>query len=101
MARYIDADKAKKEFSENFGSVTHAVIANRIIDEVPTEDVEIVRHGRWEVYEYEAFPLVVFLYRCSLCKADAPAERGAVYAQVKTAYCPNCGAIMENKDKEQ
>lgn len=53
-----------------------------------------VQHGYWEVYAYEAFPLVVFLYRCSVCKAYATAERGAGYAKLKPAECPNCGADM-------
>lgn len=44
MARYIDADKAKHEFNIGFGGVSHAVIANQIIDSIPTADVvEVVR----------------------------------------------------------
>lgn len=44
MARYIDADIAKQEFNVGFGGVSHAVIANQIIDSVPTADVvEVVR----------------------------------------------------------
>lgn len=42
--RLIDADRAKKDFNLNFGGVSHAVIANRILDEQPTIDaVEVVR----------------------------------------------------------
>lgn len=44
MARYIDADKAKHEFNIGFGGVSHAVIANQIIDNIPTADVvKVVR----------------------------------------------------------
>lgn len=113
MARYIDADKAKKEFGENFGSVTHAVIANRIIDEIPTEDVEIVRHAEWIEDGYDDFPCV-----CSYCGEEAPHEsffdpvfeydyeenlqpRG--YEEnieyIKTQYCPHCGAKMDGGRK--
>ena len=37
--RYIDANKAKHEFNIGFGGVSHAVIANQIIDSIPTADV--------------------------------------------------------------
>lgn len=41
---YIERDAAKKEFSLRFGGVSHAVIANRILDEIPAADVvEVVR----------------------------------------------------------
>jgi hypothetical protein len=36
--RLIDADATKQDFNLNFGSVTHAVCANRIVDRQPTID---------------------------------------------------------------
>ena len=47
MARYIDADIARKKFNQNFGGVSHAVIANQIIDSIPTADAAEVKHGIW------------------------------------------------------
>lgn len=39
MAEYIEREAAKKEFNLNFGSVSHAIIANRILDLIPAADV--------------------------------------------------------------
>ena len=50
--RLIDVDKAKKDFNLHFGGVSHAVIANRILDEQPTVDaVEVVRCKDCKWYE--------------------------------------------------
>lgn len=47
MAEYINREAAKKEFNLNFGGVSHAVIANRLLDSIPAADVvevvEVVR----------------------------------------------------------
>ena len=44
MAEYIEREEAKKLLRLEFGGVTHAVIACRILDAVPAADVvEIVR----------------------------------------------------------
>ncbi len=39
MAEYIDREAAKRAFNLNFGGVSHAVIANRILDSIPAADV--------------------------------------------------------------
>lgn len=49
---YIDREAAKREFGLHFGGVSHAVIANRILDEIPTADVvEVVRCKDCKHYE--------------------------------------------------
>ena len=88
MARYIDADKAKHEFNIGFGGVSHAVIANQIIDSIPTADVVEVKHGYWKVAKTEfgwnccEYPTE---FACSLC--------GRTVKQ-KENYC-HCGAKMD------
>ena len=48
MAEYINREAAKKEFNLNFGGVSHAVIANRLLDSIPAADVvEVVEVVRW------------------------------------------------------
>ena len=42
MATYIEREAAKKEFTLNFGGVSHAVIANRLLDAIPAADVVAV-----------------------------------------------------------
>lgn len=44
MDEYISREEAKQFFNLNFGSVSHAVIAARLLDEIPAADVvEVVR----------------------------------------------------------
>ena len=52
-------------------------------------DVAPVVHGRW-VYEDVDFI-------CSNCGTDAPTEGD--YRQVRSNYCPCCGAIMDGEEK--
>lgn len=51
-------------------------------------DVAPVRHGRW-VYGEDVD------IQCSICGHDAYTEGD--YRQVKTSYCPNCGAKMDKE----
>lgn len=95
MARYIDADKAKHEFNIGFGGVSHAVIANQIIDSIPTEDVVEVKHGEW-ILEYGTYGKMI----CSECKNEAPIinkRDNSLKLQtlyVDSPYCHHCGAKM-------
>ena len=77
MARYIDADKAKK-------AVFWDAEAIEAIDQVPTTEVQEVRHGKWEVVD-EAEPR---RYGCSRCKC---------FSWTKDNYCSNCGADMRER----
>ena len=41
---YIEREAAKSEFNIHFGGVSHAVIASKILDEIPAADVvEVTR----------------------------------------------------------
>ena len=91
MARYIDADKAKQEFNIGFGGVSHAVIANQIIDSVPTADVEEVKHGEWKMNFGRGYGEK--LYFCSLC-VEGDSDTG------HDNYCPYCGAKMDGGKAE-
>ena len=69
---------------------------NRIIHQVreltPTADVRENVRGEWttkRTCEHDGE-----LY-CSNCGCDAPTEGD--YRQVKTNFCPNCGADMRNE----
>lgn len=91
MARLIDADELKKDFRLNFGGVSHAVAACEIIDRQPTIDPESLRpHGCWIRTETASWQVQ---YKCSCCGSKWPE-----YARF-FAYCPYCGAKMENTDE--
>lgn len=61
----------------------------REINNIPAADVTPVVHGRW-VYGEDVD------IQCSVCGADAFTEGD--YRQVKSRYCPNCGAKMDLED---
>ncbi len=85
MAEYIDRGAAKKEFALNFGSVSHAVIANRLLDSIPAADVEEVKHGRWIKRGQDIF--------CSECGGESKYTWHG--SSSFSNYCPSCGAKMD------
>ena len=89
--RLIDVDKAKKDFNLHFGGVSHAVIANRILDEQPTVDAVEVVHGHWISKGYKI--------ECSACGHRVfIGTRDPVLHTVENnirKYCHNCGAKMD------
>jgi NADH pyrophosphatase NudC (nudix superfamily) len=94
MDEYISREAAVrylKGFSEkelnsrgNFGMITSSVLnkAERAISEMPTADVQPVKHGRWKLRCYGDYPY------CSSCNNEPKSRE-------MTLYCPNCGARMD------
>lgn len=86
MKRYIDAEK----ISYFVGSRNQILARKEIIDEIPTADVEEVRHGVWkDMFEERVYALSrKYTHKrvCSIC--DKQANR-------YYSYCPNCGAKMD------
>jgi len=95
MARYIDADKLKSEFNTGFGGVSHAVIANRIIDSIPTADVAEVKHGEWK--HKRATIDGEHYFCCSECGREVSVN---IYDNPSVTrfypYC-HCGAKMDER----
>jgi hypothetical protein len=60
-------------------------ISNTADDEAQATDDEPVKHGMWLPHKITASS------KCSLCRR--------VFAD-ETPYCPNCGAIMDLKERE-
>ena len=60
-----------------------------LINKIPAADVVEVKHGKWVCGEDVNM-------QCSICGHDAYTEGD--YQQVKTSYCPNCGAKMDLED---
>lgn len=94
MAEYIERGRLKEAISADcqhlfsFDTSFYDMVMIDI-DEVPAEDVAPVVHGRW-VYGEDVD------IQCSVCGADAFTEGD--YRQVKSRYCPNCGAKMDLED---
>ena len=94
MAEYIERGRLKEAISADcqhlfsFDTSFYDMVMIDI-DEVPAADVAPVVHGRW-VYGEDVD------IQCSVCGADAFTEGD--YRQVKSRYCPNCGAKMDLED---
>ena len=59
------------------------------IKEIPAEDVAPVVHGKW--IRKEAEGAIFADYECSVCSAYPTGG-------IKSRYCPNCGAKMDEED---
>lgn len=73
-------------------AVNHKQVTVDLLENLPSAEVEPVKHGRWEheirntidsLHTYQQF-------RCSVC--------GMTYI-TKTPYCPNCGALMDIEEE--
>lgn len=96
MPRYIKADKEYLEpFLYEHLTDNGMIAAQNAIDEVPTADVQEVRHGKWikdELQQREDDE--IYDYCCSLCRGAASEGEYGNY-DVFTDFCPHCGAKMD------
>ena len=81
MPRYIDVS-----LYEDCRIVCNSEDKGVPVKDIPTADVQEVRHGTWGSYEEYSDG-----YRCSCCK---------LISRTCTAYCPHCGARMDGKEQE-
>lgn len=98
MARYIDADKAKLNLLSLSQSITHSanISANDIamalpllLDNEPTADVQEIQHAFWK-YDGISTNSLWHVYHCSHCSG---------LRNTRTAYCPSCGAKMDQEER--
>lgn len=111
MSRYIDADLLKNRISEHKRIAIHKDDIVRIISDIPTADVEEVKHGQWLVVEGENGNEVKICSHCARkgcyestyeesfdydyeenCYCDGYDEHREY---ISTRYCPYCGAKMD------
>lgn len=111
MPRYIDADKLKSLFLENYTVLTDIIreqntnsaiigvseLIGNIIKDTPTADVQEVKHGKWIQFgTMRRADGKIYDYFCSWCKGPAGKDDYNNYATL-SAYCPHCGAKMDGK----
>ena len=58
-----------------------------LIEIVPAVDAEPIRHGTWENYPNHTYR------RCSICKTELEKPK----FNIRSNYCPNCGAKMDGQ----
>ena len=64
-------------------------ITERLL-EIPSADVQPVKHGRWKYYENNG---IIDTYICTNCQGKVEMAIDVDSSSFK--YCPNCGAIMD------
>lgn len=89
MTRLIDADSIPWDV-DGVGEIP--VITKEEIDEMPTVDAVPVRHGKW-IYYYRIEQGRAL--RCSECKMVFWVGDGR-----EGNFCPNCGAMMDERKEE-
>ena len=83
--RLVDADKLLK-------TIPYEEIVSRIaVANALTIDAEPVRHGHWIFNPKDAIEMMFTLPKCSECGVESP---------VVGNYCPNCGAIMDERRED-
>ena len=87
MSDYIKRSLVKAQFTGNFREDYPVSLCKTLIDEVPSADVEEVKHGKW-IWNINSKGYYQY---CSCCK-EKP-KSGMI-----TKYCPNCGARMDLKE---
>lgn len=84
MGEYIDREKIQYTWwQKTDGTFTDGVTFQSVIKDMPTEDVQKVKHGYWEDDEY--------MYICNICGKWLDITQGTDDMN----YCPNCGAKMD------
>lgn len=86
MSDYIKREDVLSEFAyDDLDEYCTPQIA-AIVKDIPSADVEPVRHGRWEAVNTD---VQAWTIQCSACKM--------IGFTGKMPYCPNCGARMDAK----
>lgn len=89
MPRYIDAEKLVQyvnDHSTHWLNEWHTLGVLAAIEKTPTSDVQEVRHGHWEYHGRD------ITHYCSACGEAIPLG-------YEFLYCPNCGAMMDEKEE--
>ena len=93
MSRYIDADELLElydtnDLEEDVDWKIPIEVVKQNIKDMPSVDVEHVRHGRWLPYDDA-------IHRCSVCGFTSHRVYDNMFK-----YCPNCGARMDGEEQE-
>lgn len=105
--RLIDAQAMLQEFEDAdwYDNRDRDAVAETILFDMPTVEVEYVKQGSWIKYDIKERwgpGNYTYWYKCSECQKDAHgfSPDGAWYSfPILSDYCPNCG-IKTNKVKK-
>lgn len=92
MSRYIDAEKLTDSIFDQDMTIEDLYYSLcKLVDDVPTADVQEVKHGYWIPERDPDENSRIQCYHCSICDDDFH----YIGAFIATKYCPNCGARMD------
>lgn len=92
MSRYIDAEKLTDSIFDWDMTIEDLYYSLcKLVDDVPTADVQEVKHGYWIPERDPDENNSIQCFHCSVCDDDFH----YIGAFVATKYCPNCGARMK------
>lgn len=92
MSRYIDAEKLTDSIFDWDMTIEDLYYSLcKLVDDVPTADVQEVKHGYWIPERDPDENSRIQCYYCSICDDDFH----YIGAFIATKYCPNCGARMD------
>ena len=92
--RLIDADALRVDYfapSSTSSTPNFYFVSKASIDNAPTIDAVPVRHGEWKPFDLTYGRSI---YYCSVC--EQATEVPMCMEKPMYAYCPNCGAKMED-----
>lgn len=97
MSRYIDAEKLTDSIFDWDMTIEDLYYSLcKLVDDVPTADVQEVKHGYWIPERDPDENNRIQCFHCSVCDDDFH----YIGAFVATPYCPNCGARMDGDNNE-
>ena len=95
MMPYFDKEKLKRKIISEYGiNLTYNDVC-QALKKLPDEDVKPIVHAHWKETEYEGQP-VSDVFECSNCGEESYIDA----IEELFAYCPNCGAKMDEKEEE-
>lgn len=106
MAEYIERDKLISDCKKRIANDWNNMVAPlswaqaekkflKILEEAQTEDVALVRHGRWQKCSVGKS----WWYACSVC-GERPGKDWLAFSDSLSDYCPNCGARMDGEEEK-
>lgn len=102
MSDYISREAAIRMLHYNTDESCSSVFAD--FESIPAEDVEDVRHGRWESVKNPKWPAYSH-DKCSICGWQNT-RNALCYEEGRRGghslnYCPNCGAKMDGGNSNE
>lgn len=96
MVEYIEREAMKRALRNAHLHLDEAGIVIEI-DDIPAADVQPVKHAAWD-YAMPVDGPERNRYRCSRCSGFALLDFWG--RDVRSRYCPECGAIMDDEGKK-